>query len=199
MPGSKLIVISAPSGCGKTTIAREVLRRHPDIEFSVSATTRKKRTRETDGKDYFFLTKQEFDERVRQGELVEWEEIYDELYGSLKREVDRVLNAGNSMLFDIDVKGALSIKKQYGEQAVLIFVKPPSLESLKQRLMSRNTEDEASLKRRLERVPMELEQERHFDYAVVNDNIARAVEEIEGILAAHQVIDKEKKSIKHSP
>ena len=199
MPGSKLIVISAPSGCGKTTIAREVLQRHPDIEFSVSATTRKKRTRETDGKDYFFLTKQEFDERVRQGELVEWEEIYDELYGSLKREVDRVLNAGNSMLFDIDVKGALSIKKQYGEQAVLIFVKPPSLESLKQRLMSRNTEDEASLKRRLERVPMELEQERHFDYAVVNDNIARAVEEIEGILAAHQVIDKEKKSIKHSP
>lgn len=181
MPKANLIVISAPSGCGKTTIARELLRRHPEIEFSVSATTRPQRPKETDGKDYFFLTREDFQQKILGGELVEWELIYDDYYGTLKSEVDRALRDDKSMVFDVDVKGALSIKKKYPRDAVLIFIKPPSIETLKQRLAKRKTESQASLQKRLERVPMELAQEQYFDFSVVNDDITRTVQEVEKI------------------
>lgn len=186
MSKPKLIVISAPSGCGKTTIARELLRCHPEVEFSVSATTRPRRARETHGRDYLFLTKEEFEEKIRRNELVEWEEIYGNYYGTLKSEVERVLREDKRMLFDVDVKGALTIKRRYPRDTVLIFVKPPSLETLKQRLMKRNTEDETALQKRLERVPMELAEERHFDHAVVNDDLQRAVNEVEMIVGLNQ-------------
>lgn len=158
-----------------------MLLRNPSLRFSVSATTRPKRQGETDGKDYFFLTKEEFQRRIYAGEFVEWEEIYGEFYGTLKKEVDSARRAGQSILFDIDVKGALSIKKEYPD-AVLIFIRPPSMEVLVGRLRKRHTEDEATLARRLERVPMEMEQGRAFDVEVVNDDLSQAVNKVQSIV-----------------
>jgi guanylate kinase len=178
----KLIVISAPSGCGKTTIAKSILARHPDILFSVSATTRPKRNGEVNGKDYYFFTKQEFEERKDLGDLVEWEEIYGNYYGTLKSEINRALLKDNSMLFDVDVKGALSIRQHFPNESVLIFIKPPSLEILKQRLEKRSTESTETLKRRLERVPMELEFGDKFDFQIVNDNLHKAIDDVDTIV-----------------
>ena len=179
------MVIAAPSGCGKTTIAKAILAKYPAMLFSVSATTRPIRAGEVHGKDYFFLTKQEFEERVKIGDLVEWEEIYGNYYGTLKSEIERALATGHVMLFDIDVKGALSIKHHFEKDAVLIFIKPPSFEVLKARLENRNTENPESLKRRLERMPMELEQGPKFDYQVVNDDLQTAINEVDAIIAPH--------------
>jgi guanylate kinase len=179
-PG-RLFVVSAPSGSGKTTIAHEILRRNPSFRFSVSATTRPRRPGEIDGKDYYFLTKEGFRRRVDAGKFVEWEEIYGEYYGTLRSEIDRARDAGKSILFDIDVNGALSIKKQYPD-AVLIFIRPPGMEVLVQRLRKRHTEDEATLERRLARVPMEMKQGKGFDVEVVNDDLSRAVDNVQSIV-----------------
>ena len=178
----KLILLSAPSGSGKTTIAREILSRHPDMLFSVSATTRPIRIGETEGKDHFFMTKEDFLRRREAGGLVEWEELYGNYYGTLKSEIDRALSHGQAMLFDIDVKGALSIHRNFPDDTALIFIKPPSFEVLKKRLEGRRTEDPEALKQRLDRVPMELEQGNAFDYQVVNDNLQKAIEEINAIV-----------------
>lgn len=192
MNRGKLIVLSAPSGSGKTTIAKAILQKYPAMVFSVSATTRNKREGEVDGKDYFFLSKDEFEEKIRNVELVEWERYPDEVhgnyYGTLKSEVDRALAQGRVMLFDVDVKGALSIKRIYGDEAVLIFIRPPSLEALRNRLLNRRTEDEATVQRRLERVPMELEQGSKFDYQVVNDSLDTAIAQIEKIINKHTIV-----------
>jgi guanylate kinase len=178
----KLIVISAPSGCGKTTIANALLRRHPEFRFSVSATTRPKRQHEKHGEHYYFLTREEFELAIERNELVEWEEIYGNLYGSLREVVERALAEGQILLFDVDVKGGLSIKKKFPSDSVLIFINPPSLEELKRRLRSRNTESEEQLRVRLERVPMELELGKDYDFAVVNDNLDRAIREVDDIM-----------------
>jgi guanylate kinase len=178
----RLIVISAPSGGGKTTIAREILKRHPELHFSVSATTRPKRDGEVEGKHYYYLTREEFRARVDRGEVIEWEEIFGNLYGTLKTEVDGRLSAGTSVLFDIDVNGALAIKKLYGGNAVLIFVSPPDLVTLRSRLSNRKTETQEALQRRLERVPHELEQGKKFDHTVVNDELAPATSEVDAIV-----------------
>ena len=178
----KLIVISAPSGGGKSTIAHGILARHRDIEFSVSATTRKKRENEVDGKDYFFLARKDFEERIARGELVEYEEIYGDYYGSLKSVVDRALAERRPLLFDVDVNGALSIKKKYPKDAVLIFIQPPSIEALRERLLKRNTEDKKTVIKRLERVPMELGKGKGFDYKVVNDDLPKAISEVDEIV-----------------
>lgn len=180
-----LFVLSAPSGAGKTTIARSILREFPELRFSVSATTRGRRPRETDGKDYFFLSRDEFEARVAAGGLVEWEEIYGNLYGTLKSEVDRVLEDGGHMLFDIDVKGALSIKRLYGDAAVTVFILPPSLEVLRQRLEHRGTDDAEVIERRMQRSAWELEQAPLFDHAVLNDDLARSIPEVAAIVASH--------------
>ncbi len=158
------------------------MQRYPAMLFSVSATTRRMRNSELDGKDYFFLTNEEFDRRVKAGDLVEHEEIYGNYYGTLKSEVDKALQRGSVMLFDVDVKGALSIKRQYGLDAVLIFIKPPSFEVLKQRLLNRKTEDEATMERRLARVAMELNMGSQFDYQVVNDRLEKAIDEVDAII-----------------
>jgi guanylate kinase len=179
----KLFVISAPSGSGKTTIVHELLKRHPEMLFSVSATTRAKREFETDGSDYFFLSKIQFEEYIHLGRLVEWEQIYGNYYGTLRSEIDKALRQGKSMLFDIDVKGALSIKQHYPKDSMLIFIKPPSMEVLTERLKKRKTENSDSMLRRLERVPMELEQAKEFDVSVVNDDLNKAVSAIDEIIS----------------
>lgn len=189
----KLIVISAPSGCGKTTIAKAIMQKYPAMLFSVSATTRTMRKGETNGKDYFFLSKGEFQKRIKAEDLVEWEaypnETHGSYYGTLRSEVDRALNHGKVMLFDVDVKGALSIKKKYGSDAVLIFITAPNFETLKKRLLNRKTEDEATVQRRLDRVPMEMEKGKQFDYQVVNDDLPKAINEVDDIIRKHTELE----------
>jgi guanylate kinase len=185
MSPGKLIVVSAPSGTGKTTIVKAMLERYPSLLFSVSAATRARRETEVDGKDYFFLSRQEFERRIRAGELVEWEEIYGTLYGTLKSEVDKALSGGKAMLFDIDVKGGLSIKRAYPNESVIIFIKPPSIEILEARLRGRKTEDDTTFKRRMDRVAMELGMTSQFDYQVVNDDLQTAIAEVDKLVLAH--------------
>jgi guanylate kinase len=184
MTPGKLIVLSAPSGAGKTTIAHEIMRINPSLRFSVSATTRPRREHELDGVDYSFLTKQEFQRRVKAGEFVEWEEVYGDYYGTLRAEIDRVITGGLSILFDVDVKGGLSIRKQYPD-ALLIFIRPPNVETLLERLRNRRTEDEQTIRRRMERVAMELDLGRAFGHQVMNDTLADAVEQVDRLVKRH--------------
>lgn len=180
----KLVVVSAPSGAGKTTIARALLDYFPAMIFSVSATTRKKRAGETEGRDYVFLAREDFRRRVDAGEFVEWEEIYGDLYGTLRSEVDRARREGRHLLFDVDVKGGLSIKRAYPD-ALLIFVRPPAVDVLMERLRGRKTEDDATVARRMERVPMEMEMGKQFDHTIVNDVLERAVAEARELVTHH--------------
>lgn len=175
-PKGKLIVLSAPSGAGKTTIAHEMLRRFPALSFSISATTRPKRQGEIEGKDYFFLQKEEFLRWLERDQFVEWEEIYGNYYGTPISEIDRAAAERRPLLFDVDVKGGMSIKKRF-PHAMLIFVRPPSLEVLARRLRDRNTEDDATFTRRMARVEMEMELGTSFDTSIVNDDLARAEDE----------------------
>jgi guanylate kinase len=177
----KLFVFSAPSGSGKTTIVKEVLNSFPNFVFSISATTRKKRPNEKDGVDYFFITEKEFLERIEKNEFVEWEKFYDYYYGTLKSQIDDNIKNGRHTVFEVDVKGAISIKKYYPE-AVLIFIAPPSIEELKQRLIKRNTETEEDLKKRIERAEMELSFKDKFDYVVSNSDLEFAKKEVKKII-----------------
>jgi guanylate kinase len=185
MSTPKLLVIAAPSGGGKTSIVKALLQRHPEFQFSVSATTRPMRPGEENGRDYFFLSKEHFLELIARGELVEHEELYGNFYGTLKSETDRALTNGLSMIFDVDVRGALSIKRMYADRAVLIFITPPSIEVLEHRLRNRRTEDEATLRKRIARWEMEIETGKQFDYTVVNDELSRAIEEVDAIIMNH--------------
>lgn len=156
---------------------------NPSLGFSVSATTRKKRENEVEGRDYFFLSEEKFKRRIDAGEFVETEEVYPgKLYGTLKSEVERLLSMGHDVLFDVDVKGGLAIKKQFSE-ACLIFIRPPSFEVLKQRLEGRRTEDAATVAKRLERVPLELELGMQFEHQVVNDLLQTAIDDVQKIVA----------------
>lgn len=182
MRRGKLIVISAPSGSGKTTIAKAIMKLNPSLGFSVSATTRRKRENELEGRDYFFLTDEEFQRRADAGEFIETEEVYPgKFYGTLKSEVERLLSNGHDVLFDVDVKGGLAIKKQFPE-ACLIFIKAPSSEALEARLRGRKTEDAATIQKRLDRVPMELELGKQFEYHIVNDDLKQAIDDVQQIV-----------------
>jgi guanylate kinase len=184
MPRGKLVVISAPSGAGKTTIARAVLAAYPTLGFSVSATTRARRAGEVQGRDYWFLTREEFQAKIDAGDFVEWEEIYGDLYGTLKEQVDHALRDGRHLLFDVDVKGGLSIKKRYPE-ACTIFIRPPSVDALLERLRHRKTEGTETIARRMERVPMELSLCVGFEHQVVNDDLERALREVNTIVGIY--------------
>jgi len=187
---AKLFVFSAPSGSGKTTIVREILKQYPEFVFSVSATTRKRRNIEKDGVDYFFITEEEFKTKIENGEFVEWEKFYDYYYGTLKKIVDDNISKGLVTIFEVDVKGALSIKKVY-PFATLIFIAPPSIEELKERLIKRNTESDEDLKKRIERAEMELGFQNQFDYVVKNINLEQAKKEVKEII--EKELNKEEK------
>lgn len=173
----KLIILSAPSGAGKTTIVKSLMEKNLNLRFSVSATTRKPREGETHGRDYYFLSEEEFRKLLANKAFVEHEEVYEGLlYGTLKSEVDQILATGNHALFDIDVMGGISIKEQYGDEALAVFIMPPGLDALKTRLMHRGTETEESLMRRIEKARWELSFADQFDVVVVNDDLPRAIE-----------------------
>lgn len=175
--GLKIVALTAPSGAGKTTIARKVLRAFPDMQFSVSATTRAPRPGERDGVDYHFISHERFLELVEQGEILEYEEVYPgRLYGTLRSEVEQKGRAG-PVLLDVDVKGARSVERLYGDSALTVFIEPPSLARLAERLRARGTETEHALQTRLDRAQMELQHADQFDVRIVNDQLDRAVEE----------------------
>lgn len=179
-----IIVLVAPSGAGKTTLANKLLEDFENIRFSVSATTRSIRSNEVHGKDYYFLSEEEFQEKIDSGEFLEWEEFYNGTrYGTLKSDVEQMRDNGYNVLLDIEVLGAVNIKKIYGEKALTIFIKPPSLEVLMQRLTGRGTESQQTLKTRLDRAKKELSYENRFDKVVVNDDLNNAYSELKTIVS----------------
>lgn len=179
----KMMVFTAPSGSGKTTIVRHLLQKFDQLEFSISATTRSKRDHETDGKDYYFLTVEAFKEKIGQEAFVEWEEVYPgRFYGTLKSEVERIWKGGKFVLFDVDVLGAGSIKEMYGEKCLAVFVKPPSMETLIERLKARKTETQETLEIRKARFLKELEHESCFDVVLINDQLYDALAEAETLV-----------------
>ncbi len=179
----KLIIFSAPSGAGKTTIVKKMLEQIPSLEFSISACSRSMRCGETDGVDYFFLTPDTFRNRIQNNEFVEWEEVYPgSYYGTLKSEVERIWTKGNHVIFDVDVKGGLKLKSIFGEKALAIFVMPPSIEVLKKRLECRSTESEETLKVRLSKAEEEISHAPQFDQIVVNDDLQATIERASGIV-----------------
>ena len=174
----KLIIISAPSGSGKTTIVKEILASGLNIEFSVSAASRQPRMNEVNGRDYYFLSVDEFKEKIENDAFLEWEEVYPgSFYGTLKSELQRIWDKGNHVIFDVDVKGGINIKKYSPENALAIFIKAPSIEELEKRLRNRLTDNEETILKRVAKAEYELSFAPKFDKIVVNDNLEKAVKE----------------------
>jgi len=179
----KLVIFSAPSGAGKTTIVRHLLEQNFNFEFSVSATSRKPRGTETHGIDYYFLSEKEFKQKVENDEFLEWEEVYNgTCYGTLKSEVERIRKLGKNVLFDVDVVGGLNIKKYYGDEALAVFVQPPSVKELRKRLQIRSTESEDKIKIRLEKAERELSYAAQFDVVIINHQLEKALQEAEKLV-----------------
>ena len=172
MPG-KLLIFSAPSGAGKTTIVKHLIEQNFNLEFSVSACSRPKRRGEVDKVDYYFLSVDEFKQNIKDNKFIEWEEVYkNHFYGTLKSEVERIWGKGNNAIFDVDVKGGLNIKKQYGDKALAVFVMPPSVEELKKRLLLRSTDSIENINKRIEKAEYEISFADKFDKVIVNDDLA---------------------------
>lgn len=172
----KLIIVSAPSGAGKTSIVKQLLNDDLNLEFSISACSREKRPDEIHAKDYYFLSVDDFKNKIEKQDFVEWEEVYKgHFYGTLKSEVERIRNTGKNVIFDVDVVGGLNIKKIYKEDALAIFIIPPSKEELKNRLQKRNTEDEERLNMRIDKASKELLQADKFDVKIVNEVLHTAI------------------------
>lgn len=181
----KLIIISAPSGAGKTTIIKHLLQ-HSEFkfEFSISACSRAKRENEVNGKDYYFLTSEDFKQRISNNEFIEWEEVYkDHFYGTLKIEIDRIFLKGNNVLFDVDVQGGVNLKQIFGAKALSIFIMPPSVTELEKRLRLRHTDSEENILKRVGKAKEELLFFNKFDKVVVNDNLANAIKETENVIS----------------
>jgi guanylate kinase len=192
MEKGKLIIFSAPSGAGKTTIVKHLLNAGLNLEFSISAASRKIRSNEVDGRDYYFLTVDEFKNRINANAFLEWEEVYaDHFYGTFKSEVERIRNKGNHVIFDVDVIGGLNLKKYFGEEALAVFVVPPHIEELEKRLRGRSTENEVTLKKRLEKAEHELSFADEFDFQLINDNLERAKEQavklVKGFIGSYEL------------
>ena len=180
----KLIIFSAPSGAGKTTIVRRLLSNHGDkIAFSISASTREPRTGEVDGKDYYFISKEDFLHKIAKHEFIEFEEVYaGTFYGTLRKEVERIWSLGKSVIFDIDVVGGLRLKSKYPEEALAIFVNPPSLDVLKERLRGRGTDSEEKLQERFAKAELELSYADKFDVVLNNFDLETACKEAEALV-----------------
>ena len=179
----KLVIFSAPSGSGKTTIVRELLKRFPQFEFSISATSRLPRGKEQHGVDYYFLTNEEFRARVERDEFVEWEEVYaGTCYGTLKSEMERIWSKGNVIIFDVDVMGGISLKRIFGEKACSIFIMPPSIEELQKRLEGRGTDAPEVIAKRVAKAEFEISKAPEFDYQVINDVLDTAVADTRKII-----------------
>ena len=191
MTGRKgeIIAISAPSGTGKTTIIKNILKKYPEIVFSISATTRPKRPGEKNGIEYYFVSEDEFINKIESKEFVEWEKFYDYYYGTFKSTIEENINSGKSILLEIDVKGALSLKNIYPE-AHLIYIMPPSFEELVKRLSERRTENEIDFKKRIQRAEMELSHKDRFDYLVINKDLNKAIKETSELIK--KILNKEK-------
>ncbi len=180
MKKGKLIIFSAPSGSGKTTLVHYLLGKPElNLAFSISATSRQKRPNETDGKDYYFISPESFKEKIKKNEFIEWEEVYkNNYYGTLKSEVENLLNKGKNVIFDIDVKGGLNIKKQYPDNSLAVFVKPPSINELKKRLEGRQTETPEKIAMRIAKANEEIQYSKKFDVIIINDNLEKAKKEV---------------------
>lgn len=176
----KLVVFSAPSGSGKTTIVKEILQDNKfNFEFSISATSRKPRGNEVDGKDYYFLSAEDFKAKIKNDKFIEWEEVYkNQFYGTLKSEVERITKKGHNVIFDVDVVGGLNIKKQYTKNCLTIFIMPPSIEELEKRLIDRGTDTDESIKKRISKAKKEITFSDKFDVVVINDILEDAVNEV---------------------
>jgi guanylate kinase len=182
MPG-KLFIFSAPSGSGKTTIVQHLLKQDFKLEFSISATSRTKRANEIEGKDYHFMSAEEFKTKIDNNEFLEWEEVYEGcFYGTLKSEVEKIREEGNNVIFDVDVVGGINIKKFYKEEALAIFIKPPSISELENRLRNRNTDSDEVIAKRVEKFKFELAFSDQFDKVIVNDKLEEALAEAEATL-----------------
>jgi guanylate kinase len=184
----KIIAVSSPSGGGKTSIVKKILKDFPEIIFSISLTTRPKRSNEVDGREYFFVSEQEFEKKIKNEEFIEWERFYDYYYGTLKSFVEENINNGKSVLFEVDVKGALSLKKIY-PKSFLIFIDPPSFEELVKRLQNRKTESPEDLEKRVDRAKMELSYKQDFDYIFVNDELHKVYNSVKNLIK--EIINKE--------
>ncbi len=175
----KLVIISAPSGAGKTTIVNCLLDQELGLEFSISATTRKPRRSEMNGKDYYFLSREDFIEKISRGEFVEWEEVYsNHFYGTLKEEMERIWRNNKHVLFDVDVKGGLNLKKIFGAKAISIFIMPPSFDELEKRLRLRGTDNSSRIRIRVNKAIEEIKLSSDFDIIVINDDLERAQQEV---------------------
>lgn len=178
---NKIIVISAPSGAGKTSIVHHLLKKIPNLSFSISACSRQKRDNETHGKDYFFLGVDGFKNKIKENAFLEWEEVYhDKFYGTLKSEIERISKEGKTAIFDVDVVGGLSIKNYYPKECLSIFIMPPSLEVLSTRLISRGSESKKTIKVRMDIAAEEISRHNEFDIVILNDDFKLACEEIKG-------------------
>lgn len=175
-----IFVISSPSGGGKTTICRELLKQLPELGYSISVTSRHPRSLEKEGKDYFFISKAEFDEKIKKGDFVEWAEVHGHHYGTPRSPLEETLHSGRDIILDIDVQGALQIKKEY-KKSCLIFLLPPSLGTLASRLKERKTDNEKEIEKRLAKAQEEMASLKEYDYVVVNQELSRAVEEVKAI------------------
>jgi len=182
-----LIVISAPSGGGKTTILNKLLEHDKDFKYSISATTRNKRLNEVDGEDYHFVTLSEFEEMKRKGLFVEWAEVHGDYYGTPVRPIMKWLEEGKFVFMDLDVDGGLQVKQKFRDKALLIFVQPPSYDRLLARLQSRNTETPQQIEKRLSRYPKEMKRGKQYDYQVVNENVDETTKEIIEIIKKHRI------------
>lgn len=180
----KCVIFSAPSGAGKTTIVHHLLQELPSLEFSVSACSREPRTGEIDGKDYYFLGIDCFKAKIEQEAFVEWEEVYtNNFYGTLKSELERIWSQGKTVIFDVDVVGGLNLKRFFGEQALAVFVQPPSFETLEHRLRYRSTESEEKIAMRLGKAKQELERAPEFDVILLNDDLNKACAEAKELVS----------------
>jgi guanylate kinase len=174
----KVLIFSAPSGAGKTTLVKHLLAQDLNLAFSVSACSRDKRPNEENAKDYYFMTKEEFREKIAKDEFLEWEEVYDgNYYGTLKAEIDRIWASGKHVIFDVDVVGGMNLKKHFGDKALAIYVEAPSIKVLEDRLRSRKTENEETIKKRIDKAKDEIKYKKYFDLVIVNDDLAKAKEE----------------------